>query len=275
MKWRRCLFVALIGLALVEARTALGATMPDPADRAAVIAYSQSALGRTLDNFVLTGESGVTRRLSDYRGKPLVLSMVFTGCTQSCPITTDSLANAVDQATSVFGPSRFNVITVGFDSLNDTPARMRAYASSHGIRADNWEFLSADPGTAYVLAEQVGFVFAPDASGFEHLAQTTIIRGDGVVYQHVYGAEFEPPALVEPLKALLIDGDSSFSPIGALIERIRLFCTNYNAATGHYGLNFGILFGLVIGAISLGVLFFILVRAARRAYRPAPPGGSV
>lgn len=247
------------------------AAVPTKTDREAVIAYSQGAVGRKLDDFAFTGADGANRRLSDYRGKPLVLSLVFTGCTQSCPLTTEALAGAVSEASKVFGPSRFRVVTLGFDAENDTPARMRAFAASHGIRAGNWEFLSTDPGTAYALAEQLGFLYVAQAGGFDHLAQTTLVRADGAVYQHIYGADFEPPALVEPLKALLLDAEATASPIGGLIERIRLFCTNYNAATGHYGFNFGILFGLIIGAASLLGMLVVLIRAIRRTYRVTEP----
>lgn len=239
-------------------------------DRNTAFAQSQAAVGRVLDDYAFTTAENETRRLSDYRGKPLVISLVFTGCTQSCPITTEALANAVEQADKVLGPSRYRIVTLGFDSQNDTPARMRAFAASHGIRARNWEFLSADPATAYALAEQLGFLYTAQAGGFDHLAQTTIVRADGTVYQHLYGAEFEAPALVEPLKALLLDEQATSSPIGSLIERIRLFCMSYNAATGHYGFNFGILFGIGIGAVSLGGILFVLIRAIRRASRAAP-----
>lgn len=264
------LAAALVGLAVVSA---LASQTPVLAaiDREAAFASSQAAVGRKLDDFVFTTADGVTRRLSEYQGKPLVLSLVFTGCTQSCPLTTERLADAAEEASKIFGPSRYRIVTLGFDSRNDTPARMRAFATSHGIRAANWEFVSADPGTVYALAEQLGFLYLAQAGGFDHLAQTTILRADGTVYQHIYGAEFEPPALVEPLKALFLDERAIASPIGGLIERIRLLCTNYNAATGHYGFNFGIFFGLVIGALSLIALLVVLIRAIRRAYRVAPP----
>lgn len=247
------------------------AAAPAAIDRDAAFASSQAAVGRRLDDFVFTTAEGESRRLSDYRGKPLVLSLIFTGCTQSCPLTTERLADAAAEASKIFAASRYRIVTLGFDSQNDTPARMRAFAASHGVRAQNWEFVSADPGTAYALAEQLGFLYAAQAGGFDHLAQTTIIRADGTVYQHIYGAEFDPPALVEPLKALFLDEQAVASPIAGLIERIRLLCTNYNAATGHYGFNFGIFFGLLIGALSLIAILIVLIRAARRSYRVASP----
>lgn len=264
----------LAALLLFPVAAAAQEAAPSPADRDAVIRYSQAAIGRALEDYALLNPAREIRHLADFRGKPLVVNMVYTGCTFSCPITVRALKDAVTAAEEVLGRGRFNVVTVGFDTPHDTPERMGAYAAELKIKDSNWEFLSGDAETVTRLARNLGFVLTPSAGGFEHVAQTTVVAADGRIYQHVYGAGFEPPALVEPLKSLLILGPAAPAASVSLFERIRLFCTNYDSATGRYNLNYGVFIGLIIGALSLLAVFALLLRAALRAFRrPHASGG--
>jgi protein SCO1/2 len=263
--------VFAIMMLTAPARGGSGDAVPSIFDRDAALDYSQSAIGRSLPDYTFVDTETKTRRLSDYSGKPLVVNMVYTGCIYSCPLVVQALYDAVDVAEEALGGDRFNVITVGFDTDTDTPAQMRAYARSRGIALDNWEFLSTDAETAARLAGDLGFLIMESPGGFEHIAQTTIVDGTGRIYQHVYGAEFEPPALVEPLKNALLAVPGSAPPLAAIIERVRLFCTNYDPASGRYAFDYGIFVGLIIGGIILIGLLVILVRSARRAFRNPPP----
>ena len=254
--------------ALTVGLTAGGAVAaPSVFDRDAVISYSQAAIGRVLGDYELVDTDREPRQLSGYRGKPLVINLIYTGCTYACPLTVQTLGAAADVADEALGAGRFNIITVGFDSRDDVPARMRAYAASLGVDSVNWDFLSADQATADRLADELGFVIAPSPAGYEHIAQVTVVDSAGRVYQHVYGADFEPPALVEPLKALLMSGEAAPPAVAGLIERIRLFCTLYDPASRRYQFDYSIFFALFAGALSLGILLFIILRSGIRAFR--------
>src|SRR3972149_1901609 len=47
-------------------------------DEAEALRISQAAIGNQLGDYTFLDRSGRTVRLSDYRGKPLVISMIFT-----------------------------------------------------------------------------------------------------------------------------------------------------------------------------------------------------
>jgi len=253
------------------ARSAIDDAVPSVFDSDAALRFSQSAIGRKLPDYAFVDTENRARRLSDFSGKPLIVNMVYTGCIYGCPLVVQALYEAVDVASEALGNDRFNVITVGFDTDTDTPAQMRAYARSRGIAIDNWDFLSTDADTATRLAADLGFLIMESPGGFEHVAQTTIVDATGRIYQHVYGAQFEPPALVEPLKSALLSEPGSVPPLASLIERVRLFCTNYDPASGRYAFDYGIFVALIVGGVTLIGLFFILVRSARRAFRGLPP----
>lgn len=242
-------------------------SVPSPYDPEAALNYSQKAIGTVIGDYAFRDRRGREVRLSTYRGRPLVINFVYTACTDVCPLIVQTLARAVETAQDALGRDSFAVVTIGFDAAHDTPKRMRAYARSQGIDLPNWTFLSTDEDTARALAEDIGFIYYPSPKGFDHLAQVSVIDADGRVAAQVYGDTFEPPALVEPLKSLLLRRQLARPTLDGLIERVRLFCTLYDPATGRYRFDYSLFVGLTIGAGSLLTVGFILVRALLRQRR--------
>ena len=121
------------------------------------IEQSEQAVGRSLGNYRLIDSTGASISLRDYRGKPLIISLVYTACSSVCPPTTQHLINAVDEAARALGPQSFNVLTVGFDARNDTPGRLAQFASAQGVKFRNWRLASADQATIEALLRDLGF----------------------------------------------------------------------------------------------------------------------
>lgn len=233
-------------------------------DEAAALRISQSAVGRTLPDFGFRDSRHKAVRLADFRGKPLVVNFVYTACYHTCPLVVQTLARAVGMAQDALGADSFNVITIGFDARADTPSRMRAYAQQQGIDLPNWRFLSADAATIDALAAEIGFVFYPSTRGFDHLAQTTVVDPEGVIYRQIYGSDFGPQALVEPLKMMALGQSGSLVSVAGIVERVRLFCTVYDPNSERYRFDYSIFVGAIIGAASLAGVGIIVFRAWRR-----------
>ena len=278
--------IAAWAAALLAASPAAGGTAaqlepPGPSvvlDPQAAIAYSQAAVGREIGDYSFRDSGGGHVRLADFRGKPLVVNLVFTACVESCPLVVQSLQHAVEVAQEALGRDSFSVVTLGFDAAHDTPARMRSYARDQGVVTDNWHFLSGEQAEIQRLLDELGFLYFPSPRGFDHLAQTSVLDGRGRVHQQVYGASFEPPALVEPLKGLMFGQAGSLADISALIERVRLFCTFYDPVRERYSFDYSIFFALTIGGLSLLGLGTLLARAwlrllrRERGHRTPAPG---
>lgn len=246
-----------------------GAASPDPlSDPKAAIARSQAAIGGALGERSFLDVDGREVRLSDYRGRPLVVSLVFTACSQSCPLIVRSLAEAVEVAQAGLGADSFAVVTVGFDSAADSPARMRAFARGQGIDLPNWRFLSGDPTNVDGLVEDLGFLRVASPRGFDHIAQVSLVDPEGRVFAQVYGSSFEAPALVEPLKQLLLDQPGGLFDLAAAVERVRLFCTFFDARSGRYIFDYSFLISVAVGGLALLGLAVVLIRAYLTARRP-------
>jgi protein SCO1/2 len=228
------------------------------------IAKSEAVVGRTVGAYRLTEPTGTTLSLAALRGKPLVISLVYTSCTSVCPPATQHLIEAVRQAEQLIGPDRFGVLTVGFDARNDTPSRMAQFASIQNVKFPNWRLASADTATIEALLRDLGFSYTAIAGGFDHVTQTTILDPNGVVYRQVYGEEFPLQMLIEPLKDLIYGTTTPFSLAGVL-ERIKFICTTYDPGAGRYRIDYGLVFGSVIAALSLAIFGVLLGREWFRA----------
>lgn len=231
------------------------------------IAKSQGAVGQQVPQFTFSAAGGKSIRLSDYRGKPLIVSLVYTGCSDVCPAIVESLATAKDIAEENFAEDSFNIITVGFDTRNDTPERMQSFARAHGAGGSNWQFVAISGATVDEFAAAVGFDFVASAGGFEHPAQVTILDQEGKVYTQVYGGVFQPPAVIEPLKSLILGGARPIFSLEGLGDRIKLFCTVYDPRTGRYYFDYTLILSIFIGATVLAGMLYFLVREVRKSVR--------
>ena len=234
------------------------------------IRVSQAAIGRTLSDQILVNRSDADVRLSDYRGKPLLISLIYTSCYHSCSVFTRYLGEVVDVAREALGEGSFSVATIGFDAVNDSPGRMRIYASGQGIEMPNWSFLSGDVKSLKALTTELGFTYAASAKGFDHMAQVSVIDADGKGYRQIYGDRFDPPALVEPLKELVFGLDPTSSSLDRWVDNVRLFCTIYDPNTGRYRFDYSIFFAIAIGFLCLASIAVFIVRAWRQSTPPLP-----
>lgn len=231
---------------------------------------SQAAIGGRVSDHVLTDHNGQPLALADLRGKPLLVSLVYTSCATVCPITTDYLREQVVTARRAVGDG-FGILTFGFDASGDRPAQLAAFAGTHDLTSiDDWRIASADPETTTTFLEELGFSYATLAGSFEHVTQTTILDADGTVYRQVYGEAFPPQVLIQPLKELVLGTHTRSIAPQDLWNRINFLCTVYNPLTGAYRFDYGIFFGIFFGAASLLLTGFFILRLwleRRRALR--------
>ena len=97
---------------------------------------------------------------------------------------------------------------------------MATYARERGIGGRDWYFASADPATMARLTATPASPIAPSPKGFDHVTQTTILDASGRIVLQVYGEDFAPPLVVEPLKKLVWGGKVN-SPTYRVADRPR------------------------------------------------------
>ncbi|UCC56347.1 MAG: SCO family protein [Gammaproteobacteria bacterium] len=255
-------FAGLASAALDE-----GSTVYDEKE---ALAKSQAVLGQETGNHTFHDGNGRQVTLDALRGKPVVISLIYTSCYHICPTVTTNLAKVVTIARDALGDDSFSVLSIGFDTPVDTPDRMRVFAAQRNIDIDNWYFVSADAESMESLANDVGFSYFKTPKGFDHIIQATVLDSEGKVYRQIYGMAPEPPALVEPLKEILWGKQVATTPIESMLNNIRLFCTVYDPTTGMYRFDYSIFIGAFMGLLALGGTAWFIVRAWRKS-TPARP----
>ena len=225
------------------------------------LATSQAALGTQVGDYRFNDTDGEVLTLGQLRGKPLVLSMVYTSCYQICPMTTRHLSKIVQKARTALGDDSFAIAVVGFDTAVDTPDAMRYFGAKQGISDHGWKLLSADPQTIKTLSQDLGFLYYPSSNGFDHLIQATVIDAEGRVYRQVYGQVFDTPLLVDPLIELVLGRKAPEQPLLAnLVSKIKLFCTTYDPVRDGYYFDYSLFLGMLIGATIILFVGTVVVR---------------
>jgi protein SCO1/2 len=238
-------------------------------DEKAALALSQAAIGQDIGNYTFLDSHGKQLATESLRGKPVVVSLIYTSCYHICPTITSNLAKVVRIAREALGDDSFTVLTIGFDTPVDTPDNMRMFAAQRNIDINNWHFVSADADTMQRLANDVSFSYFSTPKGFDHMIQATLLDAEGKVYRQIYSMAPEPPALVEPLKEILYGKQVAATPIEGWINNIKLFCTVYDPTTGRYHFDYSLFIAIGMGLLMLGGTAWFIVSA----WRKAPPSG--
>jgi protein SCO1/2 len=222
---------------------------------------SQGAIGRQIGNYHLTDQFGRPLELARLRGRPLIISFIYTSCASACPTLTTRLSAVAKVAREALGKDSFSILTVGFDARVDTAEQMRRYAHERGIDMPGWYFAATDQSIVDRLAADTGFVYAPAAGGYDHFSQLTIVDARGRVFRQVYGQDFEPPLIVEPLKTLVLGSAATASPGASWLSAVRLICTTYDPKSGRYRFDYSLILEIIIGLMCTLAIAIFVVRA--------------
>jgi protein SCO1 len=242
-----------------------------------------AAIGQAVPDVTLFDRRGRPVSLASYRGKPLLVSFIYTGCFQICPTQTRALHEAVKGLDRLLGEDQFNVVSIGFNQPFDSPEAMRSFAAQNRIGYRNWEFLSPPRELVEPLTRTFGFSFVATPAGFDHVLGVTVVDGSGRIHAQVYGDRLRADQLGAPLRELLLKAPAQTgSTLAAVVERVRILCTVYDPDTGEYRYDYKLIFEIIGGALFfLSVLVYFLFewRDQRRARRPsctasAPASGS-
>ena len=142
MYLRDLIFALVLHLSLLYAAPALAqSSVPIAAavveqsgfDYDQALALSQAAIGKPVSDVQFTASDGRRVTFGEFRGKPLVVSLVYTSCYQICPMTTRFLSEVVDKARGALGDDSFAIAVIGFDTQVDTPVAMQYFANNQGV----------------------------------------------------------------------------------------------------------------------------------------------
>jgi protein SCO1 len=175
--------------------------------------------GDEIPDFVLVNQDGKPIRLSQYKGKALALTFIYTRCPQpdQCTLMSNNFAaieKELQQQPATY--AKTHLLSVTFDPEYDTPKVMRSYGASHTGRYSDeafqhWEFATGTTDEVKRLAEYFGVrSFKDSTTGKDeliHSLRTAVIDHQGKLVKLYRGNDWKPTDIAADLKSLVQDAD--------------------------------------------------------------------
>lgn len=164
--------------------------------------------GELAPDVTLKNQDGETIRLSDYRGRSLAVTFVFTRCPlpDFCPRMAAHFAE-VDAALSA-DPAlkdRAHLLAVSFDPKFDTPEVLRAWGR-RALRTggfDRYELATGEGAEIKRLADFLSLEYEEEGGGFTHNLRTAVLDTEGKLFRLHRGNDWTPEMLLSDLRAAL------------------------------------------------------------------------
>jgi protein SCO1 len=124
-------------------------------------------------------QAGRSLSLREVGGKAIVVSMIYTSCTATCPRIIADLKRI--ESTLLPGElSNVRFVLVSLDSERDTPGQLATWAQELRLDASRWTLLSGSDGAVRELAATLHVRYQQQASGeIAHTNEITILDGRG------------------------------------------------------------------------------------------------
>jgi len=181
-------------------------------------------------------ETGKAVQLGDYfhRQKPVVLAFVYYGCPMMCTQLEQGVVGALKMLS--FNPGRdYEIVFVSFDDRDtvEMAAGKKASAMAKFRRpetAAGWHFLTGSKDSIAAVTNAANFHFNFDAKQnlFAHASGLLMLTPDGRISRYFYGVEFPG----RDVRLGLVD--ASAGKIGTPVDRVLLYCFEYDPTTTKY-----------------------------------------
>jgi protein SCO1/2 len=158
----------------IQARRAAGPRMLMPGERVPDVA--------------LINQDGRKIHLSDFAGKALLVTFIYTRCPMPdfCPRLSSQFARIHDELQKSPGDySKTHLLTISFDPKYDTPAVLRkyglAYLDGDASGFSHWDFASTNSTALGQLARAFGLQYEGEDNQISHNMSIVLIAPDGTV----------------------------------------------------------------------------------------------
>lgn len=147
--------------------------------------------GQAIPDIELIDQNGKPFRLSDFRGKALLVTFMYTRCPlpEFCPALGSLFAKVNDSLAKT--PEAYagtHLLTISFDPKHDTPDVLRTYGLGylHGNESGfaHWTFASPGADELKKLAEAFGLLYVEESDQISHSINIVLIGPDSRVSKY-------------------------------------------------------------------------------------------
>lgn len=168
------------------------------------IPHSEAAQPAAIPEFSLTDQEGRTVQWSDFRGKAVLLSFIYTRCPMPtmCPLVTAKMT-AIQKMINQTDQERVQLVSVTFDPAYDQPSVLKEYALLHHADLENWAFLTGEKEAIETLTQHVNLIYEDAGNGdIGHNMKTLLVDAEGKVLQIYSGSGWEVDQVLKALTDL-------------------------------------------------------------------------
>lgn len=150
-------------------------------------------------NFLLTDQYGKQVSLAQFKGKPVVLTFLYTNCPDQCPLTAEKLHATLQDLGSA--ASNVGILAVSTDPAHDTTSAALKFSLAHRMQ-DYWHYLVGTHDKLAPIWSAYSIYARPTQQTVDHSLGLYIIDKQG--NERVFLAnDFTPTQLAADLQALL------------------------------------------------------------------------
>ncbi|MEO5894237.1 MAG: SCO family protein [Vicinamibacterales bacterium] len=185
-------------------------TAPLPAGEAEGPRAGMLDVGDMAPDAVLRDEDGRTRRISEWRGKTVAVTFVYTRCPfpDFCPLMDRNFAAVQRALTSNAAlAERVHLLSVSFDPGHDTPGVLHEHAQRVGSDPKLWTWLTGERDVIEKFALAFGVSTMRDGKqpqDIVHNLRTAVIDPSGKIASVLTGNDWTPDTLLANLRG--VDG---------------------------------------------------------------------
>ena len=161
-------------------------------------------VGQPVPDFTLVNQANQKVSLSQFRGKVVALTFIYTSCPlpQFCLRSANNFGVLQRRFPQELGQDLI-LLTVSFDPLRDRPEVLAQYASQWKADPRTWAFLTGEASDVKHVCQMFGLDFFPNEGSFDHLLRTALIDRQGNLLANLEGNQFNATQLGDLVETAL------------------------------------------------------------------------
>lgn len=162
-------------------------------------------VGEVVPDFTLTDQSNQKVSLSDFRGKGVVISFLFTRCPypDKCPMLGKKLLDLAELSDRIDKAGQLQVLAITLDPAYDKPEVLKAYAQGFDEKHKNWKFLTGTENDIAKVAGAFGIIYWTENGVVEHNMRTAFIDPSGTLRLVKSGSDWRAGEFAAEIKQYL------------------------------------------------------------------------
>jgi protein SCO1/2 len=185
-------------------RLASGARIEPDLERAAPAPSISVGLGQPVPDFELTDQQGRPVKLSQFAGKVVAVTFIYTRCPlpDVCPRLSSNFARMQERFGAQLGRDLV-LFSVTFDPQYDRPEVLAEHARGWKANSDGWRFLTGRLDEVRRVCGLFGVDFWPDEGLITHSMRTAVVDRNGRLAANLPGRDFTVQQLGDLIQTVL------------------------------------------------------------------------